>query len=100
MLGATTLAFRPLLLREFSCLAKLPADFNKRIDYIAELIRTCGFFLTVRDKVVYFIHQLAKNFLSGIEAERIFQRRLPEEHYIIALYYLETLSQRLKKNVY
>ncbi|KKP03746.1 hypothetical protein THAR02_04134 [Trichoderma harzianum] len=51
ILAVVTVARQPLTLQE------LPA--------ICDLIAQCGSFLTIRDEVVYFVHQSAKDFLAG-----------------------------------
>ncbi|RSL72488.1 hypothetical protein CEP53_001148 [Fusarium sp. AF-6] len=51
--------FRPITFSELMAIEDLPAHE----DMLPKMIMKCGCFLTVRDKVVYFVHQSAKDFL-------------------------------------
>ncbi|RSL81258.1 hypothetical protein CEP52_017237 [Fusarium oligoseptatum] len=51
--------FRPITLSELMTIEDLPGDE----DMLPKMIMKCGCFLTVRDKVIYFVHQSAKDFL-------------------------------------
>ena len=72
MLAAVTLAYRPLRLPELGVVSELPPDIAGKTKYIREVVAMCGSFLTVKDNVVYAIHQSVKDYLSGEAGSAIF----------------------------
>ncbi|KAJ4214072.1 hypothetical protein NW759_010598 [Fusarium solani] len=67
--------FRPITLSELMAIEDLPGDE----DMLPKMIMKCGCFLTVRDKVVYFVHQSAKDFLLKQQGT-LFPTGLPQHH--------------------
>ncbi|KAI5460978.1 WD40-repeat-containing domain protein [Mariannaea sp. PMI_226] len=63
VLSTVAVAFRPLRLEELGRLSGLPASIQRSSDHISKIISMCGSFLTIKDKVVYIIHQTARDFL-------------------------------------
>lgn len=61
ILAVTTIVRRPINLLELTTLIEIGGDISE----LEELIRLCGSFLTFREQVIYFVHQLAKDFLQG-----------------------------------
>lgn len=57
-------AYYPLSLGELGLLSGLPKNISAHLESIAKLVTLCGSFLTIRQGIVYFIHQSAKDFLS------------------------------------
>jgi hypothetical protein len=57
------LTYRPLYLKELVATAGLPEEQSDELHVLVDL---CGSFLTVREEIIYFIHQSAKNyFITG-----------------------------------
>lgn len=72
VLCITTIAYYSLHLKEFNFAADLPnKEFADTVN-LSDLINQCGSFLTIRDEVIYFMHQSAKEFLSGPEGSHVF----------------------------
>ncbi|KAI8668628.1 NACHT domain-containing protein [Fusarium keratoplasticum] len=67
--------FRPITLSELMAIEDLPGDE----EMLPKMIMKCGCFLTVRDKVVYFVHQSAKDFLLKQQGA-LFPAGLPRHH--------------------
>lgn len=57
-------AYYPLSLDELGVLSGLPKDISANLESIIKLVTLCGSFLTIRQGIVYLIHQSAKDFLS------------------------------------
>src|SRR3954452_290561 len=64
ILRAVMVAVRPLNIHELVFLAELPDYMHEDPSSVYDLISQCGSFLTLREEVVSFIHQSAKDFLS------------------------------------
>jgi NACHT domain len=99
ILRAATLAHRPLQVNEFVFAAKLPDSFSGYLADIRELVIRCGSFLTVRDDVVYFVHQSAKDYLSGAAGSEIFPCGPLYYHKELARRSLELISSTLTTDV-
>ncbi|KAK4176017.1 NACHT domain-containing protein [Triangularia setosa] len=56
---------RPISLDEITSLVRMPDGISDDRRSLEEIISLCGSFLTIRKQTVYFIHQSAKDFLSG-----------------------------------
>ncbi|KAM0247351.1 hypothetical protein ACHAQJ_009885 [Trichoderma viride] len=73
-----------------------PAD----AELIQKAIGLCGSFLTVRDSHIYFIHQSAKDFLSGEAAFALFPLGPANVHGVIFSRSLQAMSAILQRNIY
>ncbi|WYZ44541.1 hypothetical protein EsH8_VII_000977 [Colletotrichum jinshuiense] len=92
VLSAVTTAYRPLHLDELQALTDLPQQ------NIATIVALCGSFLTIRDNMVYLIHQSAKDFLAL--DSYVFPSGLALGHSTIALRSIEVLSRTLHRDIY
>jgi NACHT domain len=99
ILCAAILAYRPLHLNEFVFVAKLPDIFSDYLIDMKELVALCGSFLIIRDDVVYFVHQSAKDYLNGAGGSRIFPRGPLYEHKILAHRSAALISNTLKTDI-
>lgn len=88
ILKFVTIAKRPLLTEEL--LPLLAQEIQERFDgsfedlldngELLDLIKTCGSFITVRDGVIYLIHQSVKDYLLHEETAKILSPHMSEEH--------------------
>ncbi|KAK5662998.1 hypothetical protein OQA88_6412 [Cercophora sp. LCS_1] len=65
ILAVTTIVHRPISLRELTALAEMLDDIADDPESLEEIVKVCGSFLTLREQLVYFVHQSAKDFLFG-----------------------------------
>ncbi|KAL2141950.1 hypothetical protein VTI28DRAFT_1785 [Corynascus sepedonium] len=65
ILAVVTRVHRPSSLQELSSLVDVPDDISNDLESLEEIIGLCGSFLTIRNRIVYFVHQSAKDFLLG-----------------------------------
>jgi hypothetical protein len=56
ILSATTLAYRPLQLLELGAVSGLPEVIAGNVKNMETIVKKSGFFLTVRNKTIYFVH--------------------------------------------
>ncbi|KAF6830382.1 vegetative incompatibility protein HET-E-1 [Colletotrichum musicola] len=92
VLAVMSIVSRPL---DFAELASLLGH----IGYLEEIVEECGSLLTVREGVVYFIHQSAKDFLVG-QADKIMPSGIGPSHNLILSKLLQTTSNTLRCNIY
>ncbi|KAL7803365.1 hypothetical protein V8C44DRAFT_353199 [Trichoderma aethiopicum] len=101
LLAVMATAYQPLDLGVTPTMAGLKERLA-RFEPLKTLIKTCGSFLTVRDKVVYFVHQSAKDYLVGEGYHRIFQHGTEAVHRDLFCRSLDALEKpgRLRPNIY
>jgi hypothetical protein len=102
ILSTTILAFRPLHLLELGILSGLPEEVSNNLDGITKIIGLCSSFLTVREGIIYFVHQSAKDYLlTNVEAvNKIFPSEIRDAHYVIFSRSLKAMSQTLQQDIY
>lgn len=99
ILGGVTVARRPPRLSELKVLVELPDEICQDILSIRDLVSHCSSFLTIRDDVVYFVHQSAKDFLSAGEVSCIFPKGQPADHRAVFSRCQKLMGRVLKKDV-
>ncbi|RMJ16016.1 hypothetical protein CDV36_004297 [Fusarium kuroshium] len=65
ILDIVSTVYRPISLSELMVIRNKPGDVNR----VRKIVMKCGCFLTIKDEVVYFVHQSAKEFLLKPENE-------------------------------
>jgi hypothetical protein len=92
-----TLTFQPLSMQELITTAGLPPELLD--SDLSNLIELCGFFVTVREGIIYFVHQSAKDYLVAGGAQRLLPPGLRKEHRVVVDRSLDTMSKSLKKDM-
>ncbi|KAH8748441.1 hypothetical protein F5883DRAFT_721048 [Diaporthe sp. PMI_573] len=108
ILATTTVVRRPISLRELVTLVEMPDDISDNPEYLEELIKLCGSFLTLRQQVVYFVHQSAKDFLQGKAGHQasqeafnwVFPLGMEDVNHIIFSRSLNTMFTVLQRDMY
>ena len=98
ILSSVTVAYRPLHLKELVATAGLQEDPDD-LQSLNELINLCASFLIIRDGIVYFVHQSAKDYFSTGKGSEIFPLGQVEEHRRIAYRSLQVMSNTLKRDI-
>ncbi|EXM12366.1 hypothetical protein FOTG_19133 [Fusarium oxysporum f. sp. vasinfectum 25433] len=98
VLAIASVVYRPITLDELKVLIESLEDLDQ--DDLEEIIRSCGSFLTLREDVIYFVHQSAKDFLLNKASDQILPSGAAHQHHAIFSRSLETLSETLKRDVY
>jgi hypothetical protein len=65
MLATMAVVYRPLTLIELVTLVDLLDNMIDDVESLAEAVKLCGSFLTIRHGTVYFVHQSAKAFFAS-----------------------------------
>jgi NACHT domain len=101
VLSISTLACRPFHLLELVALADLPEEVSCSQENVREIIYMCGSFLTIREDTIYFIHQSAKDYLSGNPVEHlIFPSGRTAVHRRIVSQSLQHMDEKLDRDIY
>jgi len=100
ILSTATLAYRPLHLLELASLAGLPEEFSLKPGLMTKLVGLCGSFLTIREGIVYFVHQSAKDYLITDAELEILPHGRAEGHGAIVSRSLQGMSNTLKRDIY
>ncbi|KAH7150611.1 NACHT domain-containing protein [Fusarium sp. MPI-SDFR-AT-0072] len=98
ILAIASVIYRPITLKELKVLVKSLEDFDQ--DDLEEIIGCCGSFLTLREGVIYFVHQSAKDFLLSKTSDQILHSGAADQHYAIFSRSLEALSKSLRRDIY
>ncbi|OPB40895.1 hypothetical protein A0O28_0009760 [Trichoderma guizhouense] len=101
ILGITVLAYQPLRLQELATLASFKGNLT-RPSTLQSLIHNCGSFLTVKDEIIYFIHQSSKEYLTSNSAAQstLFPNGIKEIHHKMAMHSINAMEQKLCRNIY
>jgi len=97
ILRSLSLTFRPLSIEELIVTAELPTELRNDDDLL-ELVEHCASFI-VRENILYFVHQSAKDYLLTDGARKLFSASLREEHGQVVGRSLDAMSKALKKNM-
>jgi hypothetical protein len=98
VLAIASVVYRPITLDELKVLVESLEDLDQ--DDLEEIIGSCSSFLTLREGVIYFVHQSAKDFLLHKASEQILPSGAAHQHHAIFSRSLEALSETLQRDVY
>ncbi|CAG8939387.1 unnamed protein product [Penicillium salamii] len=96
LLKVMMLAYRPLTMEQLATIAALVDDEDASL---GPLIIRCASFLKLRGQTVEFVHQSARDFLAGKDAQLGLDSHGTFGHYEVALSCLSCLSKYLKVNL-
>jgi hypothetical protein len=99
VLRLITLALRPLYLKEIVVLGDLLPGKSHDLQDSTDLVDLCGSFLTVRDNIVYFVHQSATDFFTSGKGSKIFPDGESLAHVNIAYHCLGLMASTLRRNI-
>nr|CEG04908.1 unnamed protein product [Fusarium clavum] len=97
ILATASVVYRPVTLKEPASLIESLQEFDDDLD---EIIGSCGSFLTLKEGVVSFVHQSAKDFLLKQSFEQILPAGIAHQHHVIFSRSLDILSRTLKRDMY
>lgn len=98
ILSTVTLTYRPLHLKEMAATAGLPEKWFDDLQTLNYFVSLCSSFLIVREEIIYFVHQSAKDYLTG-KGSGIFPSGQEEEHCKITCRSLQVMSDTLKRDI-
>ena len=100
ILALAAIVYRPLTLQEMVTLVEQFEDSADDPESVQDIIGRCGSFLTMRDGIVYFVHQSAKDFLVEKASNTIFLSGTENAHYAVFSRSLQVLSNSLQRDMY
>jgi hypothetical protein len=99
ILAVASAVYEPIKLDDLRALVHIP-DIVTDDESLEDIIALCGPFLTVREGVVTFVHQSAKDYLLWGAFNKIFPFGIEREHANIFRRSLERMSKWLTRDVY
>jgi hypothetical protein len=99
ILATTVSLYRPVTLIELASLVDIPNLLNDPI-HMSRAVELCGSFLTIRNAVVYFVHQSAKDFLLNDAIDQICPGGQGAVHHTIFMRSLHVMSNALRRDIY
>lgn len=99
ILAVISTVYRPITLQELTSFIDMP-DISDNHEFLADIIGLCGSFLTLRDTIVYFIHQSVKDFLLEKAMNKIFPSGINTMHYSIFSRSLHVMPNKLCRDIY
>ncbi|KAJ5880931.1 uncharacterized protein N7473_011984 [Penicillium subrubescens] len=100
ILAVMSIVYQPITLDELTALVKLPDDLPNDYEAFLQIISICGSFLTVRENVIVFVHQSAKEFLLEKVRIEVFPRGKEAEHLQIFSRSLQIMFKTLRRNIF
>lgn len=98
ILRAASLAFRPLSIEELIITADLPFKLLENND-LDLLIDYCGSFIILRQHVLYFVYQSAKDYLIDDGASKLFTAGFQTDYSLVISRSLDAISRTLKRDI-
>jgi hypothetical protein len=74
-------------------------DTSDDLESLGQIIGLCGSFLAIREGIIYFIHQSAKDYLLTKASDKIFPSGKEEAYYIAFSRSLQVTST-LQRDIY
>ncbi|KAF2260607.1 HET-domain-containing protein [Lojkania enalia] len=100
ILASIAVVYRPITLEELTALVEELKDMANDLESLREIIGLCGSFLTIRNSIIYFVHQSAQDFLLTEEFNTIFPSGKEEVHYVLFSRSLLAISKTLRRDIY
>jgi hypothetical protein len=100
ILASIVIVYRPITLKELTSVVEMLEDMSDDLHSLREIIGLCGSFLTIREGIIYFVHQSAKDFLLSNVFDGIFPSGIGEAHYVIFSRSLQVMSKTLRRDIY
>lgn len=99
ILAVMSVVYRPITIDELSSFVDTP-DGAPDEEALIQAIGFCSSFLAIHERTILFVHQSAKDFLTGKAANIVCASRMEHIHYIIFSQSLQVLSKTLRRDIY
>ncbi|KAK0719400.1 NACHT domain-containing protein, partial [Lasiosphaeris hirsuta] len=100
ILAVISVMRRPITLDEMEALVEMPAGTSGNQDALAEIVGLCGSFLTLREGIISFVHQSAKDFLVQKASKDVFPSGIQDVHHSIFSRSLQIMANTLRRDIY
>ncbi|RAL07840.1 WD40 repeat-like protein [Aspergillus homomorphus CBS 101889] len=98
LLGIITTVYRPITLDELSLY--LESQDEILYDDLQEIVKLCGSFLTLQNRIITLVHQSAQDFLLTHASQDIAPHGIQGIHYSIFSKSLKSLHETLQQDIY
>ncbi|KUL83182.1 hypothetical protein ZTR_10107 [Talaromyces verruculosus] len=98
ILAIVSIVYRPISLEELKSLVQSLEEFDS--DNLEEVVALCGSFVTIKNGVVLFVHQSAKDYLLDKAVDEIFPSGIAHQHHAVVSRSLDVLSRSLRRDIY
>jgi hypothetical protein len=97
ILAIASVVYRPITLEEL----KVFVESMEHDDYddLPQIVKACGSFLTLREDIMYFVHQSAKDFLLEKAFDQLLPSGVTHQHRAIFSKSLEALFKTLERDI-
>ncbi|KAF1970007.1 HET-domain-containing protein, partial [Bimuria novae-zelandiae CBS 107.79] len=99
ILAVVSTVYQPVTLDELVTFVDMPNGVSGNDEALSEIIGLCGSFLTLRERIVSFVHQSAKDFLSQEASSDLYPCGIEDVHHSIFLKSLQAMST-LRRDMY
>ncbi|KAL9619027.1 MAG: hypothetical protein Q9160_006348 [Pyrenula sp. 1 TL-2023] len=100
ILASIATVYEPITLFELSSLVEMLKSASDDRESLEEIIGLCGSFLIIRNDIIYFMHQSAKDYIVERASLEIFPHGIRAIHYEIFSRSLEVMSKTLYRDIY
>jgi len=100
VLATAAIVYQPITLKELASLVEMLETMFDDLESLREIVALCGSFLSIREDIIYFVHQSAKDYLFREAINTIFPSGIGEAHCIIFLRSLQLMSKTLRRDMY
>ncbi|KAF3402610.1 hypothetical protein DPV78_003938 [Talaromyces pinophilus] len=98
ILAIVSIVYRPITLEELKSLVQSLEEFDS--DDLEKVVALCGSFLTIKNGVVLFVHQSAKDYLLDEAVDEIFPSGIAHQHHVVFSRSLDVISRSLRRDIY
>ncbi|VZH93105.1 unnamed protein product [Fusarium fujikuroi] len=98
ILALVCVVYRPLTSDEIPTLVDSMNDYDE--DDVEDTIASCGSFLTLQEREIFFVHQSAKEFLLNQGREVLFPRGINHKHAHVFSRSLDAMENTLRQDIY
>ncbi|KAK4121378.1 hypothetical protein N657DRAFT_673681, partial [Parathielavia appendiculata] len=100
ILAVISVVYRPITLDELPALVDTPGRASDNEKALVEIVGLCGSFLTLRERMISFIHQSAKDFVLKQARDEIFPSGIEDIHHTIFSRSLRFMRGKLRRDIY
>ncbi|KAF7504607.1 hypothetical protein GJ744_002034 [Endocarpon pusillum] len=100
ILASIAAVYRPITLKELTSVVEMIEDIPGDLESLRQMVGLCGSFLIIREDIIYFVHQSAKDYLLEKASDMIFPFGIGDVHRIIFSRSLQVVSRTVKRDIY
>ncbi|PHH51362.1 Vegetative incompatibility protein HET-E-1 [Ceratocystis fimbriata CBS 114723] len=98
VIAKVLVVYRPSTLSELHVLVE--GLTGAGVEEVEEIINPCGFFLTLSDNTISFVHQSAKDYFLGHELDQVLPSGIAYQHQTVFMRLMDPLCETLERDIY